>query len=139
MVYKSPWFKSSSFVGFLTGCGCVLVICIAGMFFPSPAVIAPVCIFAAYTIRTFKDCRFLEFKNECLILKNRILPELKTEIAAGDIKSFLLIPPRRSGALTLYITVRNGKRKKFVLGCVPSAALHSLEKELNSKMKGHAH
>ena len=102
-------------------------------------VIVPTCVFAVYAIRTFKECLFLEMKEECLILRNRILPGLKTEIAADDMKSFLLMPPRGNGAWVLYVTVRNGKRKKFVLGCVPSAALYPLEEELSNKVKGHAH
>lgn len=139
MVYKSPWFKSSSFICFLMGAAAFLFFCIAGAFFSLSTVIVPACVFAVYAIRTFKECLFLEMKEECLILRNRILPGLKTEIAADDMKSFLLMPPRGNGAWVLYVTVRNGKRKKFVLGCVPSAALHPLEEELSNKVKGHAH
>ena len=137
MVYEAIWFKSPSFIGFLIGCIAVFVLCLMGFFFHSLAMIAPVCVFAVYVIRTFKECLSLEVGKEHLILRNYILPRLKTEIAVNEIKTFLLFSAPKGGTLILYVTTRDGsKRKKYVLGCVPSAALHSLQKTLNDRVKG---
>ena len=136
MVYKAIWFKSSSLIGFLIGCIAVFVLCLMGFFFHSSTMIAPVCVFAVYVIRTFKECLFLEVGTEHLILRNYILPKLKTEITINDIKTFLLQSTLRGGTLILYVTFRDSsKRKKYVLGCVPSDILYSLQKTLNDRVK----